>query len=258
MRITSAGHAVFAATLIVLGVLGLVQGNFAPAWRPVPHGVPARELLAHLCALVSLACGIGLLSRRTAATAAGVLLGYLLLWFVSFRVTGVIRAPAAQDSWSGAGETLVYVAGAWVLHARFATRRGRERLAFAAGESGMRIAKRLYGLALVPFGVAHFTDLRETASLVPAWLPAHVALAYLTGSAFLAAALAIIVGWQARWAATLSTLQMGLFTLLVWAPIVAAGPDPLQWSEFVISWTLTAGAWVVADSCRDDARPSVS
>ncbi|HEY2512581.1 MAG TPA: hypothetical protein VGI39_17055 [Polyangiaceae bacterium] len=246
MRTASAGHLAFAAVLVALGVQGLVHGDFTSIWQPVPAGVPGREALAYACALLFVAAGLGLLFRRTAPHAARALLAVLVLWFLVFRVPVVFRKPLSVLSWDGCAETGAIVAGVWALYARFAS-----DFAFATGNKGLRIARVLFGLALLPFGLAHLAYIPETAALVPAWLPGHVAWAYLTGGTFLVAGVAVLAGIRAHLAASLAALQIGLFTLLVWVPIVAAGSkDAFQWSEFAISCALTAAAWVAADSYR--------
>ncbi len=249
--IASMGHAAFAVIMIGLGVLGLIKRDFTVVWQGVPNGVPAREVLAYLCSLVSLVCGVGLLWRQCAALAARVLLGYLVLWFLLWRVYGLFVLPLVGGTWS-CGQTLVMTAAAWVLFVWFATDWDRQHLGFATGDKGLRIARVLYALGLIPFGIAHFIYLKETVVLVPGWLPWHVFWAYFTGATFIAASVAMLTGVLARLAVSFSALQMGLFALMVWAPRIAIGTplSAFQWGEVVMTLALTAAALVVADSYR--------
>jgi uncharacterized membrane protein len=250
MRIAGASHVAFAAVMIGFGILGLVKGDLTVLWEPVPKSIPAREVLVYLCAVVSLASGIGLLWQRTAAHAARVLLAFLLLWLLVWRIPGVFLLTLVEGTWS-CGKSMIMTAAAWVLFTWFATDRDRRRLGFATGDKGLCIARVLYALGLIPFGVAHFLYPKQTAALVPGWLPWHMSWAYVTGATFIAASVAMLIGVYARLAAALSTLQMGLFGLLVWVPIVATRTlTAFEWGEVVITVALTAAGWVVADSYR--------
>ena len=250
MRIASASHVDFALVMIGLGILGLIKGDFVAVWQPVPKGVPAREVLVYFAALVSLASGIGLLVRNTAALAARVLLASLLLWFLLWRIYPLFIATFVEGTWS-MGHTLVMEAAVWVLFVWFATDWDQQRLRFATGDKGLRIARVLFAIGLIPFGYAHFAFVKRTAEMVPGWLPGHLFWAYFTGITFIVAAVAVIIGVFARLAVALTALQMGLFTLLVWVPRVATGTlNAFEWGEVVASVALTAAAWVVADSYR--------
>ena len=249
IRIASAGHAAFAATMIGLGIMGFVTGDFSQIWQPVPKWVPGRTAAAYLCALISLGTGIGLLWRRWAPVASRVLLAALLIWLLVLRLPNLFyEHPVVLVAWTF-GATAVMTAGAWVLYVRFAREKDPARSGFLADATGLRIARVLYGVALIPFGLAHFMYLDATTVLIPAWLSWHEAWAYFTGAAFIAAGLAVSVGVVPRLAAALSTLQMGLFTLIIWVPRMVAGTvTDFQRGEFISSCALTAGAWVVADS----------
>ena len=251
MRIESAGQVAFAAAMIGLGLIGFVTRDFTQIWQPVPKWVPARSALAFVCAFISLGGGLGLLWRRTAPFASRVLLGALSVWLLVLRLPNLLyQKPLVLVAWT-CGATAVMVAGAWVLVNWFAQDGQDSRFGLVSGATGLRIARTLYGLSLIPFGLAHFMYLDATTVLIPAWLPGHVAWAYFTGGAFIAAGVAVIVDVLAPLAAALSALQMALFSLIVWVPRALAGNlNQFQRGEVISTFVLTAGAWMVADSYR--------
>ena len=254
MRIPSLGRPVFAAAMIGLGIFGLVRSDYTAVSRSLSKGFPFLGALLYMSPFVSLACGVGLFWRRTAVHGARLLFVYELVWMLLYKVRIIVLYPGIEVAYQNWGESAVLVAASWVLYAWFAGDGERNKLGFAAvatGDSGVRMARALYALALIAFGLSHFAYLENTASLVPAWLHAPVGWSYFTGAAYLAAALAMLTGVWARLAAVLSAVQMGGFTLLVWVPLAVSGQmKPSQWNEFVVSGALTAGAWVVADSYR--------
>ena len=248
MRVASSGHLVFSITMIVLGIVGILYGDFVPVWNPVPATISGHGVFVYLGPLISLVTGIGLLVPRGAAIAARLLLATLLLWLLLFRLPNFLLTSPFAACWS-VFPLAVMLAATWVLYVWFAADWDRQHLGFVSGNNGLRIAQVLYGFSLIFFGSAHFIDLKDTLSLIPNWLPGHPFWAYFTGGAFIAAGVAVLAGRCARLAAFLSALQIGLFLLLVWVPIVAAGSKiPFQWSETILNAALLAAAWMIADS----------
>ena len=244
----------FALGLIGLGVLSLVYGDFALQWQPVPASVPGRAFLAYASGVVMIATGAGLLSKRTTRVVSGVLLVYVLLWLLLLKLPQVVMAPLQEYNWLGFGEIAVIVVAGWVIFAGDRRPGESSTLKFVTGESGMRIARIFFGLALIPIGISHFVYAPQTIGFVPAWLPFRPAWAYITGAGHIAAGLGVLFGVVPHLAALLEAAMIGVFTALVWIPLVAKASSQLNWTGFLISWTIGAAAWVFADSVAN--KPS--
>jgi uncharacterized membrane protein len=113
----------------------------------------------------------------------------------------------------------------------------------------LRIARYVFAVSLLPIGLSHIVYVKETAALVPAWLPSRVGWAYLTGAGQMACGLGVLLSVLPRTAAFTEAAMLSLFTLLVWVPAIVATPKArLPWTAFFISWAIAAAAWVVASN----------
>jgi uncharacterized membrane protein len=238
----------FAAGMIGLGILALVYGDFAMVWQPVAPSIPGRTLLAYLSGLLMLFGGIGLLFQGTRAWAVRVLFPYLILW-TWLKIPALVVAPQMEAVWLGFGELAVLLAGGWVLFATLGEIPENSILAIATGQRGLRIARYLFAVWLIPIGMSHLFYARETAQLVPSFLPFRSGWAYLTGVGQIACGLGVLFSVLPKVAAFSEAGMLSLFTLLVWGIKIPFAPKVrLLWTAFFISWAIASAAWLVAQS----------
>jgi uncharacterized membrane protein len=248
---------VFAVGMIGLGILALVYGDFALVWQPVPLWIPGRTVLAYVSGLIMLLGGVGLLLRAKLEWSVRLLFPYLILWLL-LKVPALLVAPQVEAVWLGFGELAVLGAGGWVLFATLAGLRQGSALTFATGENGIHLARMLFAISLIPIGLSHLVYVKETAALVPAWLPYRIGWAYLTGAGQIACGLGVLFSIFPRVAAKAEAGMLSLFTLLVWVPAILAAPKTrLPWTAFFISWAIASAAWVVAQNivAKQPAKP---
>jgi uncharacterized membrane protein len=236
----------FAVGMMGLGILALIHGDFALVWQPVAAWVPGRTALAYASGILMLLGGIGLLLQFTAAWSIRILFPYLILWML-LKVPALVVAPGMEAVWLGIGELAVLLAGGWALFAQLSNLREGSFWTFATGASGIRIARILFAISLIPIGLSHLVYTKETAALVPAWLGFQIFWARLTGVGQIACGIGVLLSIYPRIAATVEATMLSLFTLLVWVPAILAAPKTrLPWTAFFISWAIAAAAWAVA------------
>lgn len=250
MRGLGLGRIVFAASMMLAGALSIVFRDFALVFGEVPKTIPGHDALVWGSATILLVGGLALLVPRTARIAAFVLTILLLLFTLLCHIRPVVMHPLVEGSWYALGETLMLAAGAWILFSTQPARPGDPLAKLGHARTGRIV----FGVSLIPIGLSHMFYMNLTAPLIPSYIPFHVPLGYATGAFHIAAGLGILFGVVPLLAATLETVMVGLFTVLIWVPTVLGTPKPFDWTEFTASLAITGAAWVVAESFRAPRR----
>lgn len=231
---------VYGLGAICLGALGVYVGDFAMQWQPAPAGLPAREALAYLSAAILLVAGAATLAPRTSPTGALVLGVSFGVWVIALHLPNALaNRPNDIARWNAVAEALALSLGGLAGWGAVHRPKWAER------------ATRLFGLCAVIFGLAHFGYAKFTAAMIPAWLPAPLCWAYLTGAGHMAGGLALIAGVAPRLAATLLAAMYATFALVLHLPRVIASRDQrIEWTMLFIAMTLTGAAWIVRSAAK--------
>jgi uncharacterized membrane protein len=239
----------FSLAITALGIETLecaryADHSFGPRYEVIPvlPWLPAIPWLAYVFGTIWVACGVGLLFKRTERTAAMALGGLLFLCALVLDVPKNAARIGSISLRTIVFETLVLASLAWLLPGRGAT---PSLLA--------RGSRYLLSLSLIVFGVDHFLALAFIATLLPAWIPWHVFWVAFFGVAFIAAGLSIGLNLLQRWGAAGIGLMFGIWVVTLHLPrvlglygIPGAPRNPNEWSSLFIAVALWGGLWALA------------
>ncbi len=231
------GRYVVAAAMLAFGVLyvvyGRTGGGLGPPWTPLGSG--QALVVGGAFAVAALAWAARVEWTLAALPPAAVCLVRALV----VDVPKIVATPRAPDPWTS-GFELVGIGAACLMLARAG------RVCDVAGRV-------LFALAMVVFGVQHLMYGPFVAVLISAWIPGKLFWAYLTGVAFLAAALAIGVNRMAALAANLLGVMFLLWVAVLHAPRVAHAPHNRdEWTSLLVALAMGGGSLVVAGRMQEE------
>ncbi len=112
-----------------------------------------------------------------------------------------------------------------------------------------------YAAPVAGFGTEHFTLTPAIASMVPEWIPWHQFWALFVGACFIAAALSLVTGIQARLSASLLALTFFVFVVLMDVPAWAQDPrDRFALTLALRELSFSGGALALAASLTEQGR----
>jgi uncharacterized membrane protein len=246
------GIYVLGVAAIATGIVDLIWGTFESAHQPIQawgDNLTGRGGFAGLVAIVLIAGGASLVMRRIRGSGA-ILLAIAYFAFAIFwapRIYWTIVIPGVGwrgtvGAIGGIGQQAVVIAAAAIIYADAAP-------GWPWASRMTRMARWVFGISVIFFGLAHLTGVGSTAPMVPDWIPPNADFwVIFTGLAFVAAGVGIISRVLDVAAARLLTLMFVVFASVVLPRYIFQYPhNEVSWGSNAYNLAAIGATWVLAD-----------
>jgi uncharacterized membrane protein len=221
-KIVALSNLCFAAPLAVFGALHLSAAR--GLMTMVPSYMPWRLFWAYFFGFALLAASLSI-ATKIQVRWSGLLFGIaMFLFVVMLDIPGVLASPRDRFGWTLTLREMSFGAGGWILAGNAMRGQGKSRL--------ITVGRVLIAIAAIFYGVEHFLHPANVPGvplekLMPAWIPGHLLISYLTGAILLVAGACMLLNKKTRMAATYLGTWLVLLVVFVYGPIlIAALSDP--------------------------------
>jgi uncharacterized membrane protein len=252
------GRVFFAVPMIGFGIQYFIYGHYQGGLPPVPPWTPGGKAGAYLVGAFLIFAG-GAIAANWKTRVWSFFLGAIFLLCVLFLHLQHFHSVIYDGTdRTRAFEPLSLAAIAFVLASMYPA----EPPLDAASDGSIRalaiLGRYLFAFCMVIFGIQHFLYAPFIAFLIPKWMPAHLFLAYFTGIAFIAAALAITFNILGRLACNLLGLMFFLWVVTLHSPrVVATLHNGDEWASLLVALA-TSGASFILGTTLGHSKTSES
>jgi uncharacterized membrane protein len=246
-KIVALSNLCFAVPLAVFGALHLSDvGSVLPI---VPSYVPWRLFWAYFVGCALLAASLSI-ATKIQLRWSGLLFGLMMFLFVAMlMIPGALANPRNRIAWTLVFRESSFGSGAWILAGNALREQGRGQI----GNKLITVGRVVIAIAAMFYGVEHFLHPANVPGvplekLMPAWIPGHLLISYLTGAILVVAGVSILLNKKTRMAATYLGTWIVLLVLFIYGPILIASlADPntgvkIQGINYFADTLLFAGA----------------
>jgi len=243
------GRILFAIGIAAFGVQYLLHGSYLGGLPPVPPWVPGGSIGAYFVGVFLILAAISIAAQWNARLFAALLAALFLFCVVLLHLQHFSDVIHKGTDRTRALEPLALAAAAFVLADIHSVDPAKAAAWHTAIKYTAKSARFVFVFTMLIFGWQHFEYAAYLATLVPAWLPAHLAWIYFTGTGFIVAGASIATKILGRLAATALGLMFFLWVLVLHAPRVYASlHNADEWSSLFVALAMAGASFLVAST----------
>jgi uncharacterized membrane protein YphA (DoxX/SURF4 family) len=248
------GRILFAIGIAAFGAQYLLHGQYLGGLPPVPSWAPGGTIGAYLVGGFLIVAAIAIAAQWNARLFAALVGAFFLFCVVFLHLQHFSDVIHKGNDRTRALEPLALAAAAFVLAGTFSSGSAKSSAWQSTLEIVSKLARFVFAFTLIIFGWQHFEYAAYLATLVPAWLPAHLAWIYFTGAGFIAAGASIALKILGRFAATLLGLMFFLWVVILHAPRVYASlHNGDEWSSLFVALAMAGASFLLASTLPNRA-----